>query len=114
MFTLFCILMIVSFYAYGVSCTFTSHMVAEFERYGLAPFRRLTGYLQILGATGLFVGLLVFPPVGIVAAFGLSVQMLLAFCVRLRIKDSVLQTLPSLIYMWINAGLVFGFFSQCS
>lgn len=114
MFTLFCILSIVSFYGYGVSCSFTSHMVTEFERYGLAPFRRLTGYLQILGATGLLVGLLVFPTVGIVAAFGLSVQMLLGFCVRLRIKDSVLQILPSFIYMWINTGLVFGFLSECS
>lgn len=114
MFTLFCILTIVSFYAYGVNCSFTSHMVTEFERYGLAPFRRLTGYLQILGATGLLVGMLALPAIGFVAALGLSVQMLLAFCVRVRIKDSVLQCLPSFIYMSINAGLVFGFLSQCS
>lgn len=114
MFTLFCTLTIVSFYAYGVSCSFTNHMVTEFERYGLAPFRRLTGYLQILGATGLLLGLLIWPAVGLVAAFGLSVQMLLGFCVRLRIKDSALQSLPSFIYMCINAGLVFGFLRQCS
>ena len=114
MFTFFCILTIVSFYAYGVSCSFTSHMVTEFERYGLASFRRLTGHLQILGATGLLVGLLISPAVGFAAALGLSLQMLLGFCVRLWIKDSVLQCLPSFIYMSINAGLVFEFLSQYS
>ena len=112
MFTFFCLLSIVSFLCYGASCVFSTHMVVEFQRYGLAPFRLLTGYLQFLGATGLLIGLLVNPAIGLIASMGLSVQMLLGFCVRLRIRDTVGQCLPSFIYMWINAGLALEFLSR--
>jgi len=112
MFTVFCILTIVSFYGYGVSCVFSGHMLAEFERYGLVRFRKLTGYLQILGATGLLVGFVASPVVGLLAACCLSLQMLLGFGVRLRIRDSLVQCLPSFIYVWINAGLAFGFVNR--
>ncbi len=87
-------------------------MVVEFQRYGLAPFRLLTGCLQLLGATGLLIGLLASPAIGLIASAGLSLQMLLGFCVRLRIRDNVGQCLPSFIYMWINAGLALEFLSR--
>jgi hypothetical protein len=87
-------------------------MVVEFERYRLARFRMLTGYLQILGAVGLLVGFLFSPIAGLVAALGLSVQMLLGFGVRLLIRDSLLQCIPSFGFMLINAGLVFGFVNR--
>ncbi|KRP37411.1 MAG: hypothetical protein ABS34_02860 [Opitutaceae bacterium BACL24 MAG-120322-bin51] len=112
MFTFFCLLTIVSFFCYGASCVFSAHMVVEFQRYGLAPFRLLTGYLQILGATGLLLGLLASPAIGLIASIGLSVQMLLGFCVRIRIRDNIGQCLPSFIYMWINAGLALEFLSR--
>lgn len=89
-------------------------MAAEFERYGLPRFRKLTGYLQVLGATGLLIGLLVSPAIGLLAASGLSLQMLLGFGVRLRIRDSLFQSLPSFIYIWVNAGLALGFASRLS
>ncbi len=112
MFTFFCLLSIVSFFCYGASCVFSDHMVVEFKRYGLAPFRLLTGYLQLLGATGLLLGLLASPAIGLIASIGLSAQMLLGFCVRLRIRDTICQCLPSFIYMWINAGLAWEFLSR--
>jgi len=74
MFTFFCLLSIVSFFCYGASCVFSDHMVVEFKRYGLAPFRLLTGYLQLLGATGLLLGLLASPAIGLIASIGLSAQ----------------------------------------
>ena len=114
MFAFFCLLTIVSFLFYGTSCVFSGRMVAEFQRYGLAPFRLLTGCLQILGAAGLLIGLLVSPVIGLIASIGLSVQMLIGFCVRLQIKDNCVQCLPSFIYIWINAGLVLSFLSRYS
>ena len=87
-------------------------MVVEFKRYRLARFRKITGYLQILGATGLLIGLLTSPFVGLVAAFGLSIQMLLGFGVRLLIRDSLLQCVPAVGFMLINAGLVYGFMNR--
>ena len=112
LFHLLAVMTIVSFYAYGASCVASKHMVAEFERYGLAQYRQLTGYLQLLGATGLLVGLLVTPWIGLLAAIGLSVQMLLGFGVRLRIKDPVFQCLPSFTYIWVNAGLALGYYNR--
>lgn len=93
---------------YGMGCVFSARMVAEFQRYKLEKFRVLTGLLQILGATGLLVGL-ASPLIGMVASAGLAVQMLLGFCVRLKIRDSLLQAIPSFIFMWINAYLCYAF-----
>ena len=112
MFNFFCLLTAVAFLVYGLCCIFSGHMVEEFERYRLARFRMLTGYLQILGAVGLLVGFLFSPAAGLVAALGLCVQMLLGFGVRLLIRDSLLQCLPSFGFMLINAGLVFGFVNR--
>ena len=111
MFNFFCLLTTIAFLVYGLCCIFSGHMVVEFERYRLARFRMLTGYLQILGAIGLLVGFFI-PAAGLVAALGLCVQMLLGFGVRLLIRDSLLQCLPSFGFMLINAGLIFGFVNR--
>lgn len=89
-------------------------MVAEFDRYGLARFRKMTGYLQLLGATGLLIGWAFSPLIGLLAAIGLSVQMLMGFTVRLRIRDSFYQCVPSVVFMWLNAGLALGFANRLS
>lgn len=90
----------ISFFAYGWGCLYTDHMVAEFKRYRLSRFRRLTGRLQILGAAGLVVGLLL-PWVGGLAAAGISLQMACGLGVRVKVGDSWLQCLPAASYMII-------------
>ena len=104
--TLFCAF---SFYLYGWSCLKTQRMVAEFKRYKLSQYRRLTGNLQLLGATGLILGLL-FPIIGGLAAAGLSLQMACGLGVRIRIEDTWVQCLPAIIYMlacgWIATQLL--------
>jgi len=92
---LFCAL---SFFAYGWSCLNSFHMVAEFKRYRLSRFRRLTGTLQILGAAGLLLGLL-FPWVAGLAAAGLSLQMACGLGVRVKIGDTWIQCIPAALYM---------------
>ncbi|MGJ8649465.1 MAG: DoxX family protein [Opitutaceae bacterium] len=87
-----------SFFGYGWSCLFTNHMVAEFERYHLSNFRRLTGIVQLIGAAGLATGILL-PWVGGLAAAGISLQMACGLGVRVRIGDSWLQCLPATSYM---------------
>ena len=93
-----------SFLAYGVSCICTRHMRAEFERFGLARFRVAVGLLQLAGAVGLLVGWFI-PLVGLLAAGGLALQMLLGVGVRLKIGDSLLQTTPAAFYFVLNAAL---------
>ncbi|MBT8296163.1 MAG: DoxX family protein [Gramella sp.] len=91
-----------SFLFFGISCFFTEHMRNEFIRYGLSHRLKLIGTLQILGAIGLGIGYLYLPWLSIIAAIGLSILMILGFGVRLKIKDTLIQSAPSLIYAVIN------------
>ena len=62
------------------------------------------GWLQILGAIGLVVGIHT-PWIGQSAAIGLALLMLCGVGLRIKLKDSVWQTFPALAYMVINAYL---------
>lgn len=78
-------------------------MRKEFERYGLGKWRPVVGILQLMGAAGLLLGYFYVPVLGSIAAAGLSLLMMLGFTVRLKIKDSIVQSAPSFIYALINA-----------
>ncbi len=111
MFTAFNLFSALSFLGYGISCVATVHMVQEFERYGLAGYRKLTGVLQIFGATGLLIGFWV-PWIGVLASGGLALQMLLGFGVRLKIKDPFHLCLPSFSFLLLNAWLCAQFLNR--
>jgi hypothetical protein len=85
-------------------CVFTSHMRDEFERFGMARFRLLTGILEILGAIGTLVGLW-WMPLFIFSTLGLGTLMLLGLVTRMRLKDPVLQMLPAFLLMAVNYAL---------
>ncbi len=87
-------------------------MVDEFKRFGLTNQQRLlTGILQLLGAIGLAMGPY-YPFIGMTAAAGLSLLMLLGFSVRIKIKDSIRESIPSFIFMIINGLLFFDFYTS--
>ena len=94
----------VSFAVYGLSCFFSDYLKREFVRYGLARQRLLVGMLQICAALGLLLGLEV-PWIGRAAAAGLTLMMLLAVGVRIRLRDSWLQTSQALLYLLLNGWL---------
>lgn len=102
------ILSAVSFTYYGLTCLFSQHLKNEFKRFGVPKQRLTTGVLQLLGAFGLIVGLW-YPIVGAMAASGLALLMLAGFIVRIKIRDSFIQTLPSFFFMLINTYLIFAF-----
>lgn len=79
-------------------------MQREYVRYGVSQFRPLVGGLQIAGGLGLVVGFAV-PLVGQLAAAGLALLMFLGVLLRIRIKDSIAQTLPAIFYFALNAYL---------
>lgn len=99
----------VSFYLYGFSCLRSAHMAAEFERYGLARFRALTGWLQLAGALGLTLGIWGYPLMGFLAAAGLSLQMAFGVAVRVHLRDSGWQCLPALFYCALNGYIAYLF-----
>jgi len=79
-------------------------MKAEYARYGVSRFQALVGFLQVAGALGLLTGFAV-PLVGQLAAGGLAFLMFFGACLRKRIKDSLAQTLPAILYLVLNVYL---------
>ena len=95
-----------SFLWYAIDCLTTVRMRLEFERYGMGSYRVLTGILQICGVVGLAVGYTI-AIIGVLAAAGLAIQMILALVVRIRIKDGFLRSSPAVFYLILNAFLVY-------
>lgn len=94
----------VSFLGYGGACFFSGYMREEFDRYRLGSLRMLIGGLQLGAVIGLLAGLSQ-PWMGRAAAGGLALMMLVAVGVRIKIKDSLLRTIPALFYLALNAYL---------
>lgn len=92
----------VAFIYFGINCFFSKFIRTEFVRYGLEPYRQLTGYLQLAGAIGLIVGLYNSPTLLLLASSGLSLLMLAGFIVRLKIKDNVFKSSPAITFAALN------------
>lgn len=91
----------VSFAWYGLHCLLSGRMVVEFERYGLARFRLLTGALQLAGSLGLLAGYR-FQPLLIFSAAGLAALMAAGVITRLRIRDPITAILPAFAFFCLN------------
>lgn len=94
----------VSFLFFGIGCLRSAHLKAEFERYGVPQFRVMTGYLQLMGAAGIALGFY-FVPLQLLSCFGLSLLMLFGVGVRIKIKDSFIQSFPAAFYCVLNGYL---------
>jgi len=94
----------ISFLGYGLACFLSDSLKREFDRYGFGSQRALIGGLQLCAVLGLLAGLSQ-PWMGRAAAAGLALMMLVAVGVRIKIKDSLLQTTPALFYLLLNAYL---------
>ena len=99
----------ISFVGYGSACFLSTYIRREFDRYGFGSQRALVGALQLGAGIGLIVGLNQ-PWIGRAASGGLALMMLVAVCVRIKIKDSLPQTLPALLYLALNAYLCWAAF----
>ena len=95
----------ISFIFFGILCWNSLPVVSDFQRFGLERVRVLTGILEILGGVGLLVGLR-WRPALVLSSGGLAIMMLVAFAVRLRVRDSVAQSLPSFLFMLANVYLL--------
>lgn len=95
-----------SFLAYAVSYFISPHMKSEFKRFKLEKLGLLTIVLEILGASGLLVGLL-FKPILLISCGGLAILMLLGLLVRIKLRDNICASLPALFYMVLNSYIFF-------
>jgi len=94
----------ISFFAYGSACFLSASVKREFDRYQIGSQRALVGGLQVCAAIGLLAGLSQ-PWMGRAASASLAVMMLVAVIVRIKIKDTPLQTAPALFYLALNTYL---------
>ncbi|TXD47174.1 hypothetical protein ES045_11255 [Polaribacter sp. IC073] len=90
-----------SFFAYVLSYFISPSMKKEFKRFGLEKIGLLTIILQLIGATGLIVGLK-FNSILTISSLGLALLMLSGLIVRIKLKDSLWISLPALFYMGLN------------
>ncbi len=77
-------------------------MKSEFKRFKLEKLGLLTILFQLLGASGLLVGLL-FNPILIISSGGLATLMLLGVLIRVKTKDSLVVSLPALFFCGLNS-----------
>ena len=104
-----------AFLFYGITCLISQKMTDEFIRFGLDKQKRLlTGYLQILGALGLIFGYFFSDALVFLASAGLTLLMLLGFAIRIKIKDSISQSLPSLVVAFLNLYICIGYYDKMS
>lgn len=99
------VISIVLFMYYGLAVLVSSAMVEDFERFGLARFRKLTGVLELIGSLGLILGYFV-PQFTVAAAGGLTLMMGVGVVVRLRCGDSLTDALPATVMLLINLYIV--------
>jgi hypothetical protein len=76
-------------------------MKKEFKRFGLEKHGRYIIFLQLIGATGLIIGLK-FNSILIISSLGLALLMFIGLIVRIRLKDTFWIALPALFYMGLN------------
>lgn len=100
-----------SFLYYGSKVLFQTASRGEFERYGVPAVRRSVGVLEVLGGTGVILGLAI-APLGALAAAGLTALMILGLIVRFRIHDAPRLMVPAASLGALNALLVVLFASQ--
>ena len=96
----------VAFVSYGVHCLVSPSMRAEFERFGLAHMRLLTGALEITAGVGLIVGLW-WPLVLRLASGGLVLLMVCALAARWRAGDPLWSVTPALALLLVNAAIFY-------
>lgn len=103
--TIAAVLSSAAFLLYGGSLLRSRAMTAEFERYHLAPYRTLTGVLQMAAGAGLLAGLRV-RPLLLLSAGGLAIMMLGAMVVRMKVHDPLPAAIPALLLFCLNLFIV--------
>ena len=90
-----------SFLSYSARSFCSKIMIAEYSRWGLANKRVLISLLQLLAGIALIIGFSYLELLAL-TSFLLAVMMIGAITVRIKIEDSLLETLPAIFYAALN------------
>ena len=95
-----------SFLFYALHALFSQKMKDEFSRWGVQKYRILISCIQL--SSGFSLLLSFFYPFLVIYCSSIFFTMMLgAIFVRIRIKDSFLDTLPALLYFFLNAIILY-------
>ena len=92
----------ISFVIYSLNSIFSERMILEFSRWGVGNLRILIASFQMFGGIGLLLGMYNIWLLCL-ASFLLVLMMISAVIIRIRVKDSILMTLPAIIYALVNS-----------
>jgi|TARA_B110000902_G_scaffold39045_1_gene41687 hypothetical protein len=105
----------ISFIIYGITSFKSKRMISEFQRWGYGNQRKLIGCFQFIGGAGLIFGsifvaksvdnggaLINGSNIIATSSFLLTVLMIAAIFVRIKIKDKLINILPATLYAILN------------
>ena len=95
-----------SFLFYALHALFSQKMKDEFSRWGVQKYRILISCIQLSSGFSLLLSFF-YPFLVIYCSSIFFIMMLGAIFVRIRIKDSFLDTLPALLYFFLNAIILY-------
>ena len=95
-----------SFIFYALHALFSKKMKDEFSRWELQKYRILISCVQLLSGFSLLLSFF-YPFLVIYCSSIFFIMMLGAIFVRIRIKDSFLDTLPALLYFFLNTIIIY-------
>ena len=91
----------ISFIFYSINSLYSKRLISEFDRWGYGKFRFLIASFQLLAGIGFIIGIYFSFLVSIVS-FLLSVMMLFAIFVRIKVKDNIIEMIPAAFYALLN------------
>ena len=95
-----------SFIFYALHALFSKKMKDEFSRWGVQKYRILISCIQLSSGFSLLLSFF-YPFLIIYCSSVFFFMMIGAIFVRIRIKDSFLDTLPALLYFFLNAIIIY-------
>ena len=99
----------ISFIYYAINSFYSKRMALEYSRWGYGRLRIFLAWCQLLGGSGLIIGLLhpSLNPLISITSFLLTIMMLTAVFTRIKSNDGVILSLPSVFYSILNAIIFF-------
>ena len=95
-----------SFLFYALHALFSQKMKDEFSRWGVQKYRILISCVQLLSGFSLLLSFF-YPFLVIYCSSIFLIMMMGAIFVRIRVKDSFLDTLPALLYFFLNTIIIY-------
>ena len=102
-----------SFLFYSIRSIVSKNMINEYSRWGFAKLRVFISSLQFIAGIGLILGIYNLTLLAFTSLL-LTIMMIVAVIVRIKIKDSLLESLPAIFYTILNFTILYVSFLRLS